>query len=380
MRYWSLTLHFYQPPTQDIGITRSILNTCYLPVLRLLSQKSGFGITLNLSGSLIFQLQQLEATEFFDLIRQLLTDGRIELLNSVIYHPIIPLTPSDVITRQIDRNQLQLKNLFGLPTVNGFFPPELAIDPSGLDLIKNQFVLVDQSSLDTKTSIAKLGSKYLLVNNHPVCELLRSYPRELPAQTVADLISQNCSDGGLLVTASDVEVFGHHYVERLQVLKDLLDFKDIKFITASQAVSQFKDSSTIVSGIIPSTWQNCQKFDLWDKNELQQNYLELLSAGHKLTLRTQIYKVDDFLDRSYSSCYLYWLSNWPWWHPQIVQSGADCLITSVRMSSATNSEKSKMEIAYHHFLSKMWQYQWSGKVEIKYQEYDQQMLLSRSSK
>jgi alpha-amylase/alpha-mannosidase (GH57 family) len=368
-----MVLHFYQPPTQEIGITRSILNSCYLPVLRLLSKKTEYGLTLNLSGSLLLQLQQLEANEFFDLVKKLLADGKVELLNSTLYHPIIPLTPSDVVERQNIRNQQLLQNTFGVKNLKGFFPPELAIDPSGLDLINSQSVFIDQSSLNVKTPLAKLGDKYLLVNNHSVCELLRSYPRELLIPTVIDLVSQNCADGGLLVAVSDVELFGHHYVERIKLLADLLDSKDIKFITASQAVSQFGGKATAITGIIPSTWQNCQKFSLWDKNDLQQNYLKLLNTGHNLTLNSQVYQVDDYLDRSYSSCYLYWLSNWPWWHPQIVQSGADSLITSVRMSSIPNPKKIDMEIAYHDFLSKMWQYHWSGKVEVKYKEYDQQL-------
>jgi alpha-amylase/alpha-mannosidase (GH57 family) len=379
MRYFSLVLHFYQPPTQELGITRQILHACYLPVLRLLDQKSGFGLTLNLSGSLLLQLQKMDSGEFFDLIKKLLKDGKIELLNSPVYHPIIPLTPSDVVLRQIDRNQRLLDEIFSLKTLDGFFPPELALDPSGLDLINSQYLFIDQSSLDVKTPFAKLGNKYLLVNNHPVCELLRSYPRELAASTVLDLIGKNCPDGGLLVTVADVELFGHHYVERLQVLSDLLDSNDIKFVTASQVVSQFGPTATDISGIIPSSWQNCQKFSLWDKNDLQKEYLKLLATGHDLTLDSRVYQADDFLDKSFSSCYLYWLSNWPWWHPQIVQSGADCLVTSVRMSPVANQAKADVEVVYHNFLSRMWRYQWSGEVEIKYHEYDQQILASRGS-
>ena len=63
----------------------------------MLSAKSCFALTLNLSGSLLSQLQKLEAAEFFDLVRKLLTDQKIELVNSAVYHPLIPLTPADVV-------------------------------------------------------------------------------------------------------------------------------------------------------------------------------------------------------------------------------------------------------------------------------------------
>lgn len=371
MRYWAIVLHFYQPPTQEVSITRQILNACYLPLLRLLSQKSGFGLTLNLSGSLLLQLQQLPAAEFFDLIKKLLADRKIEITNSAIYHPIIPIVPADVAKRQISKNQQMLRDIFGVKTFNGFYPPELAINTAGLDLIDSQYVLVDQTAVDINASLVKFGQKYLLINNRPVCELLRSYPRELSASTVIDLIQKNSADNKLLATVNDAELFGHHYVERLQVLNDLLDLKDIKYITASEAVSQFGNEFVSVADVRPSTWQNCQSFTLWDKNDLQKEYLKLLKTGYDLIHTNLDNKAEEYLDRSYSSCYPYWLSNWPWWHPDIVKDGANNLITSVRMAQIPAAQKAQMEIVYHDFLSRMWQYQWSGLVEKNYQKYNQ---------
>jgi len=352
-----MVLHFYQPPTQEIGITRQILNSCYLPILRLFTQKTDFGLTLNLSGSLLQQLRQLEAVEFFDLIKKLLADQKIELVNSAIYHPIIPLTPADVVNRQITKNQQLLEDLFGVKTADSFFPPELAVDSAGLDLIDCQSVIVDQTAVETKSPIVKFGQKYLLANNRPVCELLRSYPRELKIAVAVDLVNKNCEDEQLLVTANDAELFGHHYVERIQIINDLLDFKDIKFITVSQAVSQFGSKSIAADDIKPSTWQNCQNFSLWDKNDLQKEYLKLLELSHRLS-------DNDLLDQSYSSCYLYWLSNWPWWHPGLVEKGVENLIKSA------GNEKTVVSAA-QSFLDNMWKYHNSGLVEKKYQEYNQ---------
>jgi alpha-amylase/alpha-mannosidase (GH57 family) len=366
-----MVLHFYQPPTQNLGITQQILDSCYLPLLRLLSQKSNFCLTINLNGSLLSQLQQLQATEFFDLIKELLVSNKIEILNSAIYHPIIPLTPADVVTRQITNNQNLLHNIFGIKPPQGFFPSELAIDTSSLNIINNSYIIVDQSSVNTVNPIVKYNQKYLLVNNHPVSELLRAYPKELLLPVVVDLVDKNCEDSGLLITANDAELFGHHYSERLRILTDLLDSKNIKFISASQAISQFGEKSISVDNIIPSTWQNCQEFSLWNKGYLQKSYLKLLNTGYELIKDNADNQALDYLDRSFSSCYPYWLSNWPWWHPDLVQSGAISLITSVRMSKISNLQKANFEIAYHEFLSLMWQFHWSGQVEINYQKYNQ---------
>lgn len=377
MKYWSMALHFYQPPTQELQITETVLKSCYLPLLRTLSEKSGFGLTLNISGGLILQLKKLGVDEFFDLVKKLISDGKIEIVNSVMYHPLIPIIPKDVVVRQIKKNSQTLKSLLGVETTNGFFPPELAVDNESLNLIDSNYIFVDESSLETrlvakraKDSITKYGEKYLLINNREVCDLFRAYPKELHPKTVIDLVQKNCDEDGLIVTANDVELFGHHYSERLQVLSDLLNEGEIKFIKASEAVVKFGSQVRVVSNVLPSTWQDCKGFSLWNKNVLQRKYLELLKIIYELTLGDLSTTTQDLLDQGSSSCYLYWLSNWPWWHPDLVRKGAENLIKCTKNAEA--------EAVYRDFLDKMWEYHRSGKVEIKYKEYYEKLLATRS--
>ena len=101
--------------------------------------------------------------------------------------------------------------------------------------------------------------------------------------------------------------------------------------------------------------------------------MELLKTVYELTKGYLEGVAEDLMDQAYSSCYLYWLSNWPWWHPDLVGTGARNLIKCVRMSNIDNQMKSKAEEAYHLFLNKMWQYHWSGKVEGKYKEWQSQI-------
>jgi alpha-amylase/alpha-mannosidase (GH57 family) len=365
MKHWSMALHFYQPPTQDPRVTKSILESCYLPLLRTLSKKSGFGLTLNVSGSLLLQLENLKANEFFELTKSLIQDKKVEIVNSVIYHPLIPLIPNDVVVRQIKKNAQTLKNLLGVETINGFFPPELAVDENTLNLLDSAYVFIDEGATE-KFPLAKYDNKYLLVNNHDVCDLLRAYPKELHAETVVNLVNKNCGEENLIVTVNDAELFGHHYSERLQVLSDLLDSDEIKFITASEAIIKFGNQAPTVSSILPSTWQDCKNFDLWNKNILQKKYLKLLKLVYKSISNNQDTEIQDLFDQGTSSCYLYWLSNWPWWHPALVQKGATCLIKSTK-----NAEALKI---YKSFLDEMWAYHKSGKVESKYKEYDKKIL------
>ena len=377
MKYWAMGLHFYQPPTQEPGITKLVLESCYLPLLRMLSEKSGFGLTLNISGSLMARLKKSGANEFFDLVKKLIADGKAEMVNSVMYHPLMPITPKDILVRQIEKNFLTLKNLLGVEAAGGFFPPELAVDKDTIDLIHSNYIFVDENAPELKSaapvSIAKYGEKYLLINNRQIGELFRSYPQRLSVETVINLIPKSGNEESLIVTANDAELFGHHYAERLQVLADLLDAKEIKFIIGSEAVAKFGNQATAVSDIRASSWQDCQSFDLWNKNVLQNEYLELLKTVYGLTAGSLDGAAEDLFDQAYSSCYLYWLSNWPWWHPDLVGTGAGNLIKSVRMSNIDNHKKAKAEEAHHVFLNKMWQYHWSGNVETKYKEWQSQI-------
>jgi len=361
-----MTLHLYQPPTQEPEIIGEILKSCYLPLLRTLSNKSGFGITLNISGSLLLQLKKLGADEFFDLAKKLIYSEKIEIINSAMYHPLIPLIPNDVVIRQIQKNTQTLKELLGVETTNGFFPPELAIDTESLDLTNSNYIFVDESSVGVKDPIVKYGKRYLLVNNHEVCNLLRSYQKELDIKTVTELVRKSCDENGLIVTVNDAELFGHHYSERLDVLSELLDTKEIKFIKSSETIAKFGSQSPVVSKILPSTWQDCQKFDLWNKNDLQKRYLKLLKAVYGSILNSSDKKTLDSFDQGTSSCYLYWLSNWPWWHPRLVQNGAERLIECTKAPEAHR--------VYKDFLDQMWKYHKSGKVEAKYKKYDETAL------
>lgn len=369
-----MVLHFYQPPTQELGITKAVLESCYMPLLRTLSEKSGFGLTLNISGSLVLQLRQFGVDEFFDLVRKLIGEGKVEIVNSVMYHPLIPITPKDVVARQIGKNSQTLKSSLGVEVTDGFFPPELAVDNESLDLINSNYMLVDKSALKTKfkiqDSIVKYGEKYLLINNRQVCELMRSYPKRLFVETVVNLVQKNSDEEGLVVTANDAELFGHHYSERLQVLADLLDAREIKFIKAFEAIVRLGSRATVVSDVKASSWQDCQGFSLWNKSALQKKYLKLLKVVYALTSGSLNGTAEDFFDQGTSSCYLYWLSNWPWWHPDLVEKGATQLIKCVRSSPVSGEEKIRAEEMYYDFLKEMWQYHWSGMVEAKYKEFD----------
>lgn len=369
MKYWALILHFYQPPTQSAAITSEILQSCYLPLLRMLNKKSGWKCTFNLSGSLLEQLYKLRADEFFELVKQLVKDGKVELTDSYMYHSLSPRTPAHVLERAIKKNKEIIFKTLGVHTSGGFFPPELAIDTKSLNHISAQYVIVDGSAID-EYPIAKFKNTYLLVSNREMTEVFRSYPKKLDAKKLLTYALEKTEDGSLMILPSDVEVFGHHFQERLEFLSQFLDSKKVKFITAAEAVKQFGQRAPEVQSVRLSSWQNTTRLAMWTGNSLQKQYLNLAIRATDLVGDNADEGVLAQLDKGWSSCYLFWLSNSPWWYPDLVEQGAYSLIKSVRSTFVDQKEKQKVEKLYFRFMKNVWLYHWSVNVEKGFRRHD----------
>ena len=125
MKYVSLLLHIYQPPTQDISLVEKIDTECYTPLAGLLAG-SGARVALNINYSLTEQLKSL-GSESLD---HLANAANLEFTDSGAYHPIFPLISEDDVRRQLQINSDGNRLVFGKrynPT--GVFPPEMAYSP-----------------------------------------------------------------------------------------------------------------------------------------------------------------------------------------------------------------------------------------------------------
>ncbi len=126
MKYVSLLLHLYQPPTQDTALVAKIDNECYAPLSKLL-QRSGAKVAVNINLSLTEQLKNIDS----ETLNHLAAASDIEFTNSGAYHPIFPLIDEDDIRRQlqlnVDGNRQYIGDNFD-PA--GVFPPEMAYSPS----------------------------------------------------------------------------------------------------------------------------------------------------------------------------------------------------------------------------------------------------------
>lgn len=387
----ALVLHFYQPPTQSLNLTEEILRSCYLPLCDLLLEKQNARLTLNISGSLLLQTQAIQGHELSLKFRRLAESGKIDFLTSPIYHPLSPLTPSEVLERQFVENEKVLENFCGIKNFVGIFPPELAIDQKTYDDFKklSNFVMLDETSTNPHFEMGKINSSKVLANCRTLTELIRSYPTELYADKFANFVKSQVDDNQApLICVTDAEVFGHHYRERINFLRDLFDQKQFEFVKLSEVINS---STQTPSSITPSTWQtttedikNNDPYPFWNNpsNKLQQKYYQLAQRAWDVLSETKtdevpshmLHSAEMHFDQGVSSCHPYWLSNLPWWHPDLAEKGAQQLIKSIRTVPTNPMVKQTAEKFYHELLMELWRHHWSGEVEKKYVEHDQKRL------
>ena len=134
MRYVSLLLHLYQPPTQDIRLVRRIDSECYTPLANVLAE-TGARVGVNINYSLTEQLAVIDSPS----LRSLASADGIEFTDSGAYHPIFPLIEQSDIVRQLSLNSEGNRRLLGdAYSPSGVFPPEMAYWPGLPGIIERQ--------------------------------------------------------------------------------------------------------------------------------------------------------------------------------------------------------------------------------------------------
>ncbi|MHA1343282.1 MAG: hypothetical protein ACTSQG_04815, partial [Promethearchaeota archaeon] len=136
--YLIFVLHAYQPPTQDINVLKKIDNDCYKQVFNLLSNFEDIKINLNINSVLIELFYEYGIDDTLDIIKNLYYENKIQICGSAKYHPILPLIPEKEIYRQIKMDEELKKNAIDKAWKGKvFFPPELAINSSVSNIVKN---------------------------------------------------------------------------------------------------------------------------------------------------------------------------------------------------------------------------------------------------
>ncbi|HLG54271.1 MAG TPA: hypothetical protein VI485_03005 [Vicinamibacterales bacterium] len=385
MIYWAPVLHFYQPPTQFPAVLKRVCQESYRPLIDLLGEFTRARATVNINGALTEMLLDSGHEDVIDGLRRLAEAGRIELLGSAMYHPILPLLPECEIRRQIALNQATNHRAFGdAYRPSGFFAPELAYGSALLE------------------PVADSGHRWILASGiacpaaWPVSIIHRiaDEPR-LAVVFRDDIISNRISfqsiDGfGFIdhlrslgrtqnsmyvVTAMDAETFGHHIrewerlflahvyaqldtepaiEEHVEIEQHISLAQQHRAVLASTAeglgtnlqvvtVSDLLEHFPFGAPVTPkaSSWSTSGEdlargvpYPLWNEpaNDIHQLLwrhlrlcLNLVDAAAHVAVRAEAKRHADIarglLDRALHSCQFWWASRRPMWDINMIERG-----------------------------------------------------------
>jgi len=305
--YWAPLLHTYQPTFQDPKILRVINKECYKPLFSMLQEHENSAFSVNLNANLIDMLQEYNLSETLDIVNDLRSRGKIEIVGAAKYHPILPLISQKEAKRQILLNQETHIRVFDNWNPNGFFPPELSVNSNILPLIY------------------ELGYKWVLLSG-VACPLtwpynqiylssqgLKLYFRDdilsnkisfnnISAKQFVDDLKEMFNDHNeiknndkYVITAMDSETFGHHHknYERLFLSKTLElinDEEDIELIFISNLDKIFPKCD---NPILPqaSSWSTTEEdlkenipYPLWNhpNNNIHQLFWKMIKSTERL--------------------------------------------------------------------------------------------------
>ena len=120
-------LHAYQPPYQDVGVLRKINKECYKPLFSMLEEHENIKISLNINSNLIEMFHECDLEDTLELLKNLVSENKIEILGTAKFHPILPLIPEKEAQNQIRLNEEINRLEFQKWERKGFFPPEMSI-------------------------------------------------------------------------------------------------------------------------------------------------------------------------------------------------------------------------------------------------------------
>lgn len=337
---WTNFFHIYQPPEWNADIVRRVTNEAYRPLVKILESNPELHITLNITGSLTEQLAALGFEDVLIGLRGLLERGQIEIVGSAMYHPILPLLPSDEAHRQIHLQHELHRRVFGdAYQPKGFYPPEMAFAPWLEPLLLElgyEWVIMDEiaaagtvGEIDFTHRYATPSGLGLVLRNRHMSDFLSFKANIDLADQAWQILQADRRSSVELVTAMDGENLGHHRIGVDRLWENLINRPGVTTAT----ISEYRQSLSVdsVVEITPSSWSSQAQelsgnvpFGLWNhpQNPVHKLQWQLTNAVISAVRRT----VNDpnwaaarlLLDQALTSDKYWWASASPWWDVTIV--------------------------------------------------------------
>lgn len=377
---WINFLHLYQPPTQTKGVVDQVAGESYALIPRLLRQYPQLRLTVNFSGSLLELLETHGYQSLLAEYRALVAGGRIELVGSAMYHPILALLPEEEIRRQI-RLQMEIsQRIFGSAYhPKGFYIPEMTYSKKVADVVRAlgfEWIILDeihfpgqQLNNDTRYVIEGNGLSILFRN--------RSFSKTFPPEYILEHRSD--IEGQTLVIAHDGELYGHwHKDDRGYYARTFTD-PGITMLGVSEYLADLKREETIVPR--EASWESLeeelvagQPFILW--NERDNLIHQALWQFAHFTIGAVNTRTDDphyevarrHTDRGLASCAWWWATRTKLvatapvcWSPTDIEKGARELLSAVRSLAVLPLEtRLEAETQFANVSRLIWEAHWKS--------------------
>jgi len=383
MLKWIEFLHIYQPPNQESGVLDQVVIESYNHIVWLLTKYPNFKITLNISGSLLEQLDGNGYTELIKNLKFLIKQGKIELVSSAMYHPILPLLPESEVIRQIKLNNEIITKRLGLKhQPAGFYLPEMAYSPRVAAIVKAlgyQWIILDEIHFPKKHYNNQI--KYQIKNNGLyVIFRNRAYSKSFPPESIVKNIKKlnpPIQKNNYLITAHDGELYGHFHKNDYGYYQKAFAHQAIKNILISDYLKTLKTTEQITPR--SASWESTElelkkhiPFALWadPKNKIHQKFWALSELAIKTVNQNQsdpnYFWSRKHLDYGLSSCYFWWAAakrpdsfSPVTWNPTAIEKGLKELTSSIRSLEHLNPRvKLKAEKLYLALIKIIWQKHW----------------------
>ncbi len=377
---WVNFLHFYQPPSMGKETIDEVVKNSYSFIIKILKENRRAKITINVNASLLEHLEKFGHIDLIKEINKLALKGKIELVLSAAYHPVLALIPFEEALRQINLSRQINKKFFPKIKIKGFFFPEMVYDKKIAQKLKKigiKWIILDELSYNGRFGKIEYEKKYIDKNSG--LEIIfrnREFSQDYPPKKVLET-SKKGKDK-IIITGTDAELYGDRHIDFEGDFYWALKNKNISVLTVSDFLKIRKEKEFVNPKIL--SWDTTEKkfqkgeaLYLWNnpKNNIHKKLWELTYFAVKTVennRKDKAYKWARWrLDRGISSCVYWWASegdvgSWslPAWHPDQIIIGAKDLVRSIRsLENISVTEKLKAEKLYLDINRLVWKKHWT---------------------
>ena len=388
--YWAPLFHIYQPPTQDLKVLRSVDKECYKPLFSVLEEYDNSKFCLNINGILIELLYEFGFSDTMDLLKNLVSESKIEIVGTAKFHPILPLIPQKEAQHQIQLNEEINRREFDRWERNGFFPPELAISGGVAKYIRQlgyKWVIVSgiacpiswpYDKIYTSPNGLQLFFRDDIISNKIAFKSInaKNFVKEIKSMHK----NKEKSNPTYILTALDGETFGHHiknYEKTFlgKTLELINEQDEVKTIFISDLDQHFPFAK---KKIIPreSSWSTTYEdlkanipYPLWNHpdNNIHKYYWKIMkSLNNLMNLIDNLelkrdWEVNNyyntsryFFNRGIYSCPMWWANPLnKTWSPNLIYKGVEILMRAAlnAQMALAHSGKSDLGEGYYDSIS-----------------------------